>query len=117
MEAAAFVGIGGAVGAVLRYYVGRWLHHEWVPVGTLTVNVGGSFLLALVSFAALSSETALLVGTGLCGSFTTYSTFSFETVRLWEADRRLHAVGYAVGTLSCCVAATTLAAVLATRLI
>lgn len=110
MEPAHLVGTGGAIGAVLRHYVGVWLGHERFPFGTFSVNVGGSFVLGLVTVAGLSNEVALLVGVGACGSFTTYSSFSFETVRLWETGDRLRAVIYAVGTLVVCVGAAALAA-------
>jgi CrcB protein len=70
------------------------------PLGTLLVNTLGSFLLALVTFAGADSATLLFVGTGACGAFTTYSSFSVETVRLWEAGERPAAVGYAAGSLA-----------------
>jgi CrcB protein len=114
MESAHLVGAGGAVGAVLRHYVGVWVRHDRIPAGTLAVNVGGSFLLGLVVFAGAPTDAALLVGTGVCGSFTTYSSFSVETVRLWEADDRLRAAGYAVGTLALCLVAAALAGRLVT---
>lgn len=116
MEPAHLVGTGGAVGAILRHYVGVWLGHERFPFGTLSVNIGGSFVLGVVTFATLSNEVALLVGTGICGSFTTYSSFSFETVRLWETGDRLRAIIYAGGTFGCCLAAAVLAAGLVTLL-
>jgi CrcB protein len=87
-----------------------WLHHERFSFGTLGVNVAGSFVLGLVMFAGLPTDAALLIGTGACGSFTTYSSFSFETVRLWEAGDRLRAAIYAGGTLGLCLGAAGLAA-------
>ncbi|MFC4451910.1 fluoride efflux transporter CrcB [Halorussus aquaticus] len=94
------VGTGGALGALLRYYVNQSLDQTDLPVGTLTVNVLGTFLLAVVTFGGASHDLLLLLGVGLCGSFTTFSTFSFETVRLWEAGRKPHAIGIAVGNLA-----------------
>lgn len=110
MEPAHLVGTGGAVGAVCRHYVGVWLQHDRFPFGTLGVNVGGSFILGLVTFLGLPTDAALLVGTGACGSFTTYSSFSFETVRLWETGDRFRAALYAGGTLGLCLSAVALAA-------
>lgn len=89
LEPAHLVGTGGAIGAVLRHFVGLWIRHDRFPFGTLSVNVGGSFVLGLVTFAGITNEVALLVGIGACGSFTTYSSFSFETVRLWETGDQL----------------------------
>lgn len=110
MQPAHLVGTGGALGAVCRHYVGLWLQHDRFPFGTLGVNVAGSFVLGLVTFFGLPTDTALLVGTGACGSFTTYSSFSVQTVRLWEAGNRLRAAIYAGGTLILCLAAAGLAA-------
>ena len=78
------VGIGGAIGAVGRFAVGRLVRYEAFPVGTLVVNVLGSFVLGLVLFGAPQSDLVLLVGVGCCGAFTTFSSFSFQTVELWE---------------------------------
>lgn len=109
LEPAHLVGTGGAIGAVLRYAVGQWLPQERFPFATLTVNVLGSFLLGLVAFAGAGEETLLFVGVGVCGSFTTYSSFSFETVELWAGGDRLRAVLYSTGTLGLCLLAVAIA--------
>ncbi len=105
MEAAHLVGTGGAIGAVLRYAVGQYVSNERFPFATLTVNVLGSFLLGLITFAGAGGDVLLFVGVGVCGSFTTYSSFSVETVRLWETGSRLRASIYAAGTLVACLLA------------
>ena len=83
------VALGAAVGAPLRYVVDRVVQRRTdsaFPWGTLTVNLAGSLLLGLLVGGAAAggvSEAVLLaVGVGLCGAFTTYSTFGYETVRL-----------------------------------
>ena len=81
------------------------------------MNVIGSFVLGLVAFLGTSNEVVLFVGVGACGSFTTYSSFSFETVRLWETGDRLRATLYAVGTLGLCLIAAGCAALLVTLVI
>ncbi|MFB7928281.1 fluoride efflux transporter CrcB [Streptomyces sp. NPDC056039] len=85
--------IGGAiVGAPLRYLTDRAVqsrHGSGFPWGTLTVNVTGCLVLGLLTGAA--SQLQLLLGTGLCGALTTYSTFSYETLRLAETGARLQA--------------------------
>ncbi|MQA61219.1 MAG: fluoride efflux transporter CrcB [Actinophytocola sp.] len=93
------VSAGGAVGAVLRYLIDRRVQQRSgsdFPFGTLTVNVVGSALLGFLTGLALSSGGAeaarSLVGIGLCGSLTTYSTFGYETVRLFTERARAHAV-------------------------
>lgn len=116
MDPAHLLGTGGAIGAVLRYAVGQFLPHDRFPFPTLAVNVGGSFVLGFVVFAGFDSDIALFVGTGVCGSFTTYSSFSVQTVRMWETGNRLHASIYASGTLGLCFLAAGLAAGIATLL-
>lgn len=91
IQPAHLVGTGGAIGALARHYVASAVDVERFPLGTLTVNVLGSFLLGLITFVGVSSDAMLLVGTGACGSFTTFSSFSFDTVRLWETGSRLRA--------------------------
>ncbi|MCI4045953.1 fluoride efflux transporter CrcB [Streptomyces sp. TRM75563] len=90
--------LGGAVGAPLRFLTDRAVqkrHDTVFPWGTFTVNVVGCLLLGLVTGAvtagAASSQVQLLVGTGLCGALTTYSTFSYETLRLAEDGAKFYA--------------------------
>lgn len=110
MEPAHLLGTGGAIGAVARYAVGRWVGHERFPFATLTVNVVGSFVLGVVTFAGLDGNLMLFIGLGACGSFTTYSSFSIETVQLWDSGDRFRATVYAVGSLGLCLLAMGLAA-------
>ncbi|MGL6097138.1 MAG: fluoride efflux transporter CrcB [Fimbriiglobus sp.] len=114
--------VGGAAGSVARYAVGRLAtayagptvtHFPW---HTFAINVVGSFLLGVAAvWYRQHPQPAwfLLLGTGFCGGFTTFSTFSLEAVELaTEKGRPLAAVGYAVGS----VAAGFLAAWAAVRL-
>lgn len=103
IEPGHLVAIGGALGAVARYQLGQWVSNDRIPLATLTVNVAGSFLLGLVTGAGSGDRLVAFVGVGFCGAFTTYSSFSFETVRLWETGDRLRAAAYAAGTLVVCV--------------
>jgi fluoride exporter len=87
---------GAMVGAPLRHLTDRTVqarHDTVFPWGTFAVNVSGCLILGLLTGAvtagAASSGTQLLVGTGLCGALTTYSTFSYETLRLAEQGARL----------------------------
>jgi CrcB protein len=87
---AAFV-VAGAVGAPLRYLVDGLVGQRTdgvFPWGIFLINVGGSFLLGLVTGLALhhglGRTPRIVIGTGFCGAFTTFSTFTYETVRLIE---------------------------------
>ncbi|MFJ2894027.1 fluoride efflux transporter CrcB [Streptomyces sp. NPDC087218] len=91
--------LGASVGAPLRYLTDRAVqsrHDTVFPWGTFAVNVSGSLVLGLLTGAvaagAASSHVQLLIGTGLCGALTTYSTFSYETLRLIEDGARFYAV-------------------------
>ncbi|MFC7130770.1 fluoride efflux transporter CrcB [Haloferax chudinovii] len=99
LDPAHIVGTGGALGALLRTFVSQQVDIEEFPLGTITVNVIGSFALGLFTFVSLNNSLMLLLGTGACGSFTTFSSFSFETVRLWETGERSRATVNAVGNL------------------
>ncbi|PSP69595.1 fluoride efflux transporter CrcB [Halobacteriales archaeon QH_6_68_27] len=106
------VGAGGALGAVLRHAVSQRVEAGEFPAGTLVVNVVGSFVLGFVVALGAESGVALFVGTGACGSFTTFSSFSVETVRLWETGARRRAFVNAAANLAGAVAAVGLAWVL-----
>lgn len=97
---------GAMVGAPLRYLTDRTVqsrHDSVFPWGTITVNVVGCLVLGLVTGAvaagAASSRTQLLLGTGLCGALTTYSTFSYETLRLAEQGARFFAAANVVASV------------------
>jgi CrcB protein len=98
--------VGGMVGAPLRYLTDRAVqsrHDTVFPWGTFTVNVAGSLVLGVLTGAvtagAASSHLQLLLGTGLCGALTTYSTFSYETLRLARDGARFQAVANVVASV------------------
>ncbi|WP_254864248.1 fluoride efflux transporter FluC [Halovivax gelatinilyticus] len=108
-QPAHLVGTGGAIGAVLRHWVYTHVSGDRFPWPTLLVNVLGSFLFGLVVFAGASESAVQFVGLGICGAFTTFSTFSVETVGLVERGRWRVAVAHTVGNLACSLAAIGLA--------
>lgn len=110
------VGAGGFLGAVLRYLcsllpLGR---DGGFPVGTLLVNVLGAFAIGLIAAAAaLSPRMILFLKTGICGGFTTFSTFALETSGLLQAGRLLAAAAYVVLSVLLSVGAVALVQALA----
>lgn len=111
--------LAGGVGAALRLIVDGAIKARVrgaFPLGTLLINVSGSFILGFVTQLALDGSLddawRLVIGTGLCGGFTTFSTASFETVRLVQQRRYALASVNAVGMLVAAVAAGLLGIVL-----
>ncbi|OJX70210.1 MAG: chromosome condensation protein CrcB [Micrococcales bacterium 73-13] len=105
--------LAGGLGAACRLLldgVVRSRARGALPIGTILINLSGSFLLGLIAgltaAAALPEEVHLVVGAGFLGGYTTFSTASFETVRLLQERRRLLAALNGLGVL---VAATALA--------
>jgi CrcB protein len=101
-----FVVIGAMFGAPARYLADRAVqsrHDSVFPWGTFAVNVAGSFILGLAVAGAashgVSPHVLALVGTGFCGALTTYSTFSFETVRLAQNGWRFYAAANVVASV------------------
>ncbi|AZS45039.1 Putative fluoride ion transporter CrcB [Microbacterium oleivorans] len=104
--------LAGGVGAALRLVVDGSVKTRVktaLPVGTLLINVSGSLVLGFVTELALGGildeSWRLIIGTGLCGGFTTFSTASFETVRLVQERRYALASVNAIGMLVAAVAA------------
>lgn len=113
---------GAVVGAPTRYLVDAWVrsrHDSPMPWGTFLVNATGSLVLGLA--AGLASEGTLpswaltLVGTGFCGALTTFSTFSYETVRLVDDGRWRTAALNVVSSLAVGLGACALGWLLGTR--
>jgi len=97
---------GAAIGAPLRYLSDRAIqarHDTVFPWGTFAVNVLGSLVLGIITGAVTAGVASpaiqLALGTGLCGALTTYSTFSYETLRLLEDDARFFASANVVASI------------------
>jgi CrcB protein len=101
----------GGIGAVLRFVVDRTVTARAAssfPYGTLAVNLSGAAVLGLLSGLALSPHSALLAGTALVGSYTTFSTWMLETQRLGEKRQVWPAVANIVGSIALGLAAAWL---------
>lgn len=116
MQHLLLVCLGGAAGSGARHLVGLWAVRSLpstLPYGTLLVNLVGSMLLGVLwaLLAARGPEAAgwrALLMTGLCGGFTTYSTFNLEALRLLEEGRGLQMVLYLGATFALCLVAGAL---------
>jgi CrcB protein len=121
----AYVAVGSAIGGLARFVLGTWLQRHLddlvprgsaapflpFPIGTLIVNVTGSFLLGVILVAvdrqgAHANATRLLLAVGLCGGYTTFSTFSADTVGLLESGGTGLAAMNVAASLVFAVAAT-----------
>ena len=85
MKQLLLVFIGGGFGSVLRFLIGKWLNNSetGIPYGTFVANIIGSLLIGIILGLAAKNETlsqnqTLLLATGFCGGFTTFSTFAYE---------------------------------------
>jgi CrcB protein len=107
------VAIGGAIGSVLRYLIQTKSIHWFgasFPYGTLLVNLVGSLLIGFLSFAlveriAVSEELRLAVLVGVLGGFTTFSTFSLDTINLIQQGNFVSAIANVVLSVSVCLLA------------
>ena len=115
--------LGGAAGAPARYLLDRWVqsrHAGVLPWGTFTVNAVGSLVLGVTAGATAATGgpdwVLVLVGTAFCGALTTFSTFSFETVRLVEEHEvpaaLLNVVGSVAVGIACCAGGWSMTAAL-----
>ena len=105
---------GGGLGSVVRYSLGKWIntqHRQDFPWGTLTVNVIACLALGLIIGLAdhkqiISPSTRLFWAVGFCGGFSTFSTFSQETLYLLQNGFNISLGLYIIGSLVLCVTAT-----------
>lgn len=100
------IAVGGGAGAVARYGIGGWIQERAgfaFPWGTLVVNLLGSLLLGFalryLEGIRIGPDMRALVSVGILGAFTTFSTFSYETVALLEEGAFSRALAYAIGSL------------------
>ncbi|NOQ88078.1 MAG: fluoride efflux transporter CrcB [Gammaproteobacteria bacterium] len=120
-----FIAVGGAFGAMMRFLSQATVHELFgkaFPYGTLFVNVTGSFLMGLLSIFLvekfnLSSEWHLAILVGVLGSFTTFSTFSIETLVLFEQGDFLKAMTNISLSIILCVSAVWVGAYFAKQIV
>ncbi|MCD8072894.1 MAG: fluoride efflux transporter CrcB [Alistipes sp.] len=102
------VGAGGFAGSACRYLVSLWIVHgdarPAFPLATLAVNAAGSLLIGIFIALAAPHWLQLVLVTGFCGGFTTFSAFSAEMVALLKGGQPWAAAGYALASVALCVA-------------
>ena len=107
MDKFLWVGLGGAIGSIFRYTLSLLPIKSSFPVLTLITNLLGAFIIGIVvglfEKQYLSSQIHLFLKTGLCGGFTTFSTFSLETLTLLENDMIFIAIVYAFISVVGCI--------------
>jgi CrcB protein len=106
MKQALLVFFGGGAGSVARYLVGKWLNNleTAIPYGTMLSNVLGSLLIGVIlgylsKSSSLSESYALLLATGFCGGFTTFSTFAYENHLFLKNGDYFSFLPYTLGSL------------------
>lgn len=102
-----FVGLGGAVGAMLRYAISMLPSKGVFPIGTLVTNVIGAFAIGMIAGLAvrknLPANAVLFLKTGICGGFTTFSTFSLESYTLFQSNKPGLAILYMILSVVLCL--------------
>ncbi|MCF0097002.1 fluoride efflux transporter CrcB [Micromonospora sp. NPDC049114] len=114
------IALGAAVGAPLRYLTDRAVqsrHASAFPWGTFSVNVAGSLLLGALVGWPVDPAVGALLGTGFCGALTTYSTFSYETLRLARRGDRFLALANVLGSVAAGLSAAAVGYALARALL
>ncbi|MBL4939693.1 MAG: fluoride efflux transporter CrcB [Lutibacter sp.] len=106
MKQALLVFVGGGFGSVSRYFLGKWLNNfeNAIPYGTMLSNVLGSLLIGLIlgyfaKTSNISESQSLLLATGFCGGFTTFSTFAYENHLYLKNGDYLNFLPYTLGSL------------------
>ena len=101
------VGLGGAIGAVLRYMISLIPIKSSYPILTMITNLLGAiligFVVGMLSHGKITKNQSLFLKTGLCGGFTTFSTFSLESVQLLEHGEIFNACSYMGLSLILCI--------------
>jgi len=124
-RAMAAVAIGGAVGSVARYVVNLLIQGRAgpdFPLGTMMINISGSLILGALATigletTVLSPELRLLLTTGFCGGYTTFSTFSLDAVQLMERREFQRASWYVIGSVGLSLVGTIIGVALVRQLI
>jgi CrcB protein len=114
MEQMIWIGGGAILGAWSRYYLGLWAVQKWgsdFAVGTLLINISGSFLMAWILYlnstrGVFTPNVRLFLTVGFCATYTTFSTFSWDTFRYISEGNFKYAAANIILSVGCCLAGT-----------
>jgi CrcB protein len=120
-----YVALGSGIGGAVRLLLGGWVQDRFgwsFPVGTLMINISGSLLLGFLlhyslETPAMGADVRAFLTTGLCGGYTTFSTFSYETMRLVEDGEYRRAALYVALSIGLALFATACGIVVARELL
>jgi CrcB protein len=112
-----WVGLGGMLGAVARYFFGLLIKSVTFPYATGIVNIVGALMMGLIMGLSIKGQISpnlrLFLATGICGGFTTFSAFAWENLELLQQQRYGSFLAYTFGTLALGLAATAIGYLLA----
>jgi fluoride exporter len=105
-----FVGLGAAIGGMLRYFFSTIIKHNTFPYNTLLINIAGCLLIGIVfglseKSNGISEQVKLFVATGICGGFTTFSAFSVENMQMIKEGDYVTAGVYIFASVALCIVA------------
>ncbi len=117
LNAYLLIACGGALGSIARYAMAKAIHERWItdfPVGTMAVNVVGSLLIGLIAgLTEPRSAAQLFLMVGVLGGYTTFSSYSLQSVELMQSGRMGAAALYVLGSVALCLLGTWLGLLLA----
>jgi len=96
------VGLGGMLGSIARFVLGRMISEKSnvsFPVGTFVINISGAILLGVVTSLGMGETLYALFGEGFLGAYTTFSTFMYEGFNLFAGNEKINAIVYVLGTM------------------
>jgi CrcB protein len=124
VETFLIIGLGGFVGANVRYLVSGWAAERFgtaFPWGTLIINVTGSALLGvfiawMIAHTTVDPRLRLLVAVGFFGAYTTFSTYAVDSITLWQSGNWMSALGNILGTNFLCLVGSLVGLAIGSRL-